>query len=194
MDADIVKSIIKAKGVVCASDLVEAGINRTMLSHLADKGILRRIARGVYTYAGNYMAYEAYAEVIARAPRGVICLLSALQFHEITTQMPSETWLAIERDDTRPGIKNTRLIRLSGKAFSEGIDIHEEQGLALRVYSPAKTVVDCFKFRNKIGLDIAREALTDTLGQKKATRDEIWKYAKVCRMTNVMRPYLEMIK
>ncbi len=194
MNADIIKAIIETKGVVCANDLVEAGINRTTLCHLTEQGILRRVARGIYTFAGEYMAYEAYAEIIARVPRGVICLLSALQFHEITTQMPSETWLAIERNDTRPVIKNIRLIRLSGKAFSEGIETHEKQGLALRVYSPAKTVVDCFKFRNKIGLDLAREALTDTLWQKKTTRDEIWKYAKISRMTNIMRPYLEMSK
>ena len=191
---DKVIDIAKAKGTVCAADLKKAGISRTTLHYLANRGVLRRVARGVYTLAGHYLTFEAFAAVMTSAPRSVICLLSALQFHEITTQMPFETWVAIETNSPRPRVPNIRVVKLTGKAFSEGIETHEKEGLSVRVYCPAKTVVDCFKFRNKIGIDVACEALVDCLKQKKATRDEIWKYAKICRMTNVMRPYLEMSK
>jgi len=106
--------------------------------------------------------------------------------------MPFETWVAIERNATKPKVPNVRIVRLTGKAFSEGIETHEQEGLVVRVYCPAKTVVDCFKFRNKIGIDVAREAMVDCLNQKKASRDEIWRYAKICHMTNIIRRYLEM--
>lgn len=191
---DKVIDIAKAKGTVCAADLKKAGIARTTLHYMVNRGILRRVARGVYTLAGHYLTFEAFAEVMTSAPRSVICLLSSLQFHEITTQMPFETWVAIESNSSRPRVPNIRVVKLTGKAFSEGIESHEKEGLSVRVYCPAKTVADCFKFRNKIGIDVAREALIDCLNQKKATRDEIWKYAKICRMTNIMRPYLEMSK
>ena len=109
--------------------------------------------------------------------------------------MPPETWVAIERGRHEPAGSRMalRIVKFSGKAFSEGIEKHREGSVTLRVYSPAKTVVDCFKFRNRIGLDVAREALVDTLANRKATRDEIWRYAKRCRMARVMRPYLEMV-
>lgn len=192
MNTEIVMNIIKNKGVVRAADLKKAGIARTTLQYMANQGVLRRVTRGVYTLAGQYLTFEAFAEIMISTPRSVICLLSALQFHEITTQMPFETWVAIESNASRPKSPNVRIVKLTGKAFSEGIETHEKEGLSVRVYCPAKTVVDCFKFRNKVGLDVAREALVDCLAQKKATRDEIWKYAKICRMTNIMRPYLEM--
>ncbi len=192
MKTDTVISIIKEKGTVCASDLEEAKISRTTLHYMANRGILRRVTRGVYTLADHYPTLEAFAEVMRSAPQGVICLLSALQFHEITTQMPFETWVAIEPNASKPKVPNVRIVRLTGKAFSEGIETHEQEGLSVRVYCPAKTVVDCFKFRNKIGIDVAREALVDCLKQKKATRDEIWRYAKICHMLNIIRPYLEM--
>jgi len=192
MKADTIISIIKEKGTVCASDLKGTGVSRTTLHYMANRGILRRIARGIYTLADSYPALEAFAEVMTSAPQSVICLLSALQFHEITTQMPFEIWVAIERNATKPKAPHARIVRMTGLAFSEGIQTHTKEGLRVRVYCPAKTVVDCFKFRNRIGIDIAREALVDCLNQKKATRDEIWQYAKICHMTNIMRTYLEM--
>lgn len=192
MKTDSVINIIKAKGTVCASDLEKAGISRTTLHYMVNRGILRRVTRGVYTLSDHFPTLEAFAEVMRSAPQSVICLLSALQFHEITTQMPFEIWVAIERNATKPKVPNVRIVRLTGNAFAEGIETHEQEGLTVRVYCPAKTVVDCFKFRNKIGIDVAREALIDCLNQKKATRDEIWRYAKICHMTNIIRPYLEM--
>ncbi|HBG25594.1 MAG: hypothetical protein A2Y10_04915 [Planctomycetes bacterium GWF2_41_51] len=194
MNKEKVINIIKAKGSSSAADLKKAGIPRTMLHYMANRGTLRRVTRGVYTLAGNYLSFEAFADVMTSAPSSVICLLSALQFHEITTQMPFKTWVAIESNASKPKSPNVRIVKLTGKAFSEGIETHKKEGLSVRVYCPAKTVVDCFKFRNKIGIDVAREALVDSLKQKKATRDEIWRYAKICRMTNVIRPYLEMSK
>ncbi|NQV32184.1 MAG: type IV toxin-antitoxin system AbiEi family antitoxin domain-containing protein [Phycisphaeraceae bacterium] len=192
MNAEVVIEIIKKQGSVSAADLRQAGVARTTLHYMASRGILRRVTRGVYTLAGHYLTFEAFAGIMTSAPRSVICLLSALQFHEITTQMPFETWVAIESNASRPKSPNVRIVKLTGKAFSEGIEAHQKEGVYVRVYCPAKTVVDCFKFRNTIGLDVAREALIDCLHQKKATRDEIWKYAVICRMANIMRPYLEM--
>lgn len=192
MKTETIISIIKKKGTVCASDLKGTEVSRTTLHYMANRGILRRVARGIYTLADHYPALEAFVEVMTSAPKSVICLLSALQFHEITTQMPFEIWVAIERDATKPKAPHVRIVRLTGMAFSEGIETHTKEGLTVRVYCPAKTVVDCFKFRNQIGIDIAREALIECLNQKKATRDEIWRYANICHMTNIMRPYLEM--
>jgi predicted transcriptional regulator of viral defense system len=192
MNTDTIINIIKEKGTVSAADLKGTGISRTTLHYMANRGIIRRVARGIYTLTDYYPALEPFAEVMTSAPQSVICLLSALQFHEITTQMPFEIWMAIERNASKPKVPNVRIVRLTGAAFSEGIQIHSKEGLTARVYCPAKTVVDCFKFRNKIGIDVAREALVDCLNQKKATRDEIWRYAKICHMSNIMRPYLEM--
>ncbi|MBI9019149.1 MAG: type IV toxin-antitoxin system AbiEi family antitoxin domain-containing protein [Phycisphaerae bacterium] len=194
MNTKKIIDIVMDKGIVTAADLKGTGIARTTLHYMAKKGFLRRVSRGGYTLAGQYLTFEAFAEIMTSTPLCVICLLSGLQFHEITTQMPFETWVAIESNASKPKSPNVRVVKLTGKAFSEGIETHEKEGVSVRVYCPAKTVVDCFKFRNKIGIDVAREALADCLQQKKATRDEIWKYAKICRMTNVIRPYLEMSK
>lgn len=192
MKTDTIISLIKQKGTVSAADLKGTDICRTTLHYMTNRGQIRRIARGIYTLPDYFPKLETFADVMTSAPKSVICLLSALQFHEITTQMPFETWVAIERNASKPKVPNVRMVRLTGMAFSAGIQTHEKEGLKVRVYCPAKTVVDCFKFRNKTGIDVAREALIDCLNQKKASYDEIWRYAKICRMTNIMRPYLEM--
>jgi len=180
MLTDKIISLARRRGIIRASDLDEIRASRTLLAYLARKGVLRRIARGAYALADYIPERESFLAVAAAVPNGVICLLSALQFHEITTQMPTEVWVAIERGRNAPtgaGIP-LRVVKLSGQAFAEGIENHPADAVTIRVYSPAKTVVDCFKFRNRIGLDVAREALVDALGQKKATRD----------------PYLEMAR
>lgn len=195
MLTDQIIALAERKGVLRASDLNEVGVSRTLLPYLVHKGTLRRIARGAYILVGHIPEHEAFLEIAAIVPQGVICLLSALQYHEITTQMPLEAWVAIERGKhvpTASGI-SLHIVKFSGSAFAEGIEEKPSDGMVIRVYSPAKTVVDCFKFRNQIGLDVAREALVDSLAQKKATRDEIWRYARLCRMAQVMRPYLEMV-
>jgi predicted transcriptional regulator of viral defense system len=135
------------------------------------------------------------AEACKRVPRGVVCLLSALRFHELTTQLPFEVWLALDRRAWRPRVEGIplRIVRFSGPALTTGIEEHQVEGVPVKVYSPAKTVADCFKYRYKIGLDVALEALRDCLRQRKATIDELWEAARVCRVTQVIRPYLEAL-
>jgi len=196
MQTEAIIELARQRGVVRAVDLKEIGAGRTLLHYMLKRGVLRKIARGVYVLSDYIPEHESFLEISAAVPHGVICLLSALQFHEITTQMPMEGWMAVERGAhvPKPRSMSLHIVKFSVQAFSAGIEEKKTDGVALRVYSPAKTVVDCFKFRNKIGLPVAREALIDSIGQKKATRDEIWHYAKLCRMTKVMRPYLEMVQ
>jgi predicted transcriptional regulator of viral defense system len=128
-------------------------------------------------------------------PKGVVCLLSALRFHELTTQAPFEVWLAIGEKAWRPRVDYPplRVVRFSAAALASGVEQHQIEGVTIPVFSPAKTVADCFKYRNKIGLDVAIEALRECWGSRRCTMDDLWKYAKVCRVQNVMRPYLESI-
>jgi predicted transcriptional regulator of viral defense system len=139
--------------------------------------------------------HHSLAEAAKRAPDGVVCLLSALRFHELTTQAPFEVWLAIPAAARTPKSNSLplRIVRFSGNALTEGVEEHLVEGVPVRVYSPAKTVADCFKFRNKIGLDVALEALRETWRARRATMDELWRYAEVCRVGKVMRPYLESL-
>ena len=137
---------------------------------------------------------SALVAVAKRAPNVVFCLLTALRFHEITTQSPSEVWIAIANKDHPPRLEYPplRTVRLSEASLRYGVEVREVEGVALRITSPAKTVADCFKFRNKVGLDVALEALRDVLRDRKATADDLWRCAEVNRVANVMRPYLEV--
>ena len=143
----------------------------------------------------NVTERHSYAEVAKRIPAAVVCLLSALAFHEITTQSPPSVWIALRKGARKPVFPSPslRIVRLSGPSLTEGIENHQVEGVPVRVYSAAKTVADCFKFRNKIGLDVAIEALKDCLHQKKANVNEIYRSAKVCRVNNVIRPYMEVL-
>jgi len=196
MQADAIMRLAEKGGALRSEDLKRLGMSRTMLSYLTRQGKLRRVSRGTYILVDQIPERAGFFEVAAAAPHAVICLLSALQYHEVTTQMPNETWVAIRRGTRKPAASGFKLkvVKFSGAMFSSGIIEQTTNGITIRVYSPAKTVVDCFRFRNRIGLDVAREALMDTLQQGKATRDEIWQFARVCRMLRVMRPYLEMAK
>ena len=133
--------------------------------------------------------------VAKRIPHGVVCLLSALQFHNIGTQSPFEVWIALHRKARRPRIEYPplRIMRFSGKALTDGVEKHIIEGVPVKIYDPAKTVAYCFKYRNKIGLDVAIEALRDCRKSKKCTNAQLWEYAKVCRLTKVMKPYLEAV-
>lgn len=182
--------------VVRPRDLKRAGIARTYLNKLHAEGLLDRPGRGLYVLAsGEPTEHRSYVEACRRVPRGVICLLSALRFHELTTQAPFEVWLAIDFKARLPRVESPplRIMRFSGPALTFGVEKHRLEGVTVRVYSPAKTVADCFKYRNKVGIDVALEALRDCLKQRKGTIDELWQAAKHCRMTNVMRPYLEAV-
>ena len=189
--------LIRRKQVVRPRDLEHANIPRTYLNRLAGRGQLQRIERGLYT-AESLPASEhiSLLEVSRRVPTGVICLLSALNFHEIGTQAPHEVWIAIDVKGWAPRVTSpaVRVVRFSGNALHFGIQEKQVSGGKIRVFNPAKTVADCFKFRNKIGLDVALEALRDSYRQKKATMNQLWEAAAICRVANVMRPYLESLR
>jgi predicted transcriptional regulator of viral defense system len=186
-------NIISDCGVIRPRDLRVKGISPQILYRLYRAGKVIRLSRGLYA-AKDYepTEYHGLVQACSRIPKGVVCLLSSLQFHNLTTQLPHEVWMAIEAKARTPRIDApVRFMYFSGSAFSKGIEKHNIDNSKVRVYCPAKTVADCFKYRNKIGLDVAIEALRDCLAQKKCSVDEIWKYAKVCRIANVIRPYLE---
>ena len=193
--AKSVLELARRKGFIRAHDLIQHSISTVYLGRLTRQGLLERVSCGLYRLP-NAEVTEHYSlvEVAAKAPAGVICLLSALRFHGIGTQQPHDVWLAIPEKARRPRMTkpHLRLFRFSKAAFTEGVETHVIQGVTVRVYSPAKTVADCFKYRNKIGLDVAMEALRESLRSRKCTRDDIHRHARICRVWNVMRPYLEM--
>jgi predicted transcriptional regulator of viral defense system len=183
-------------GIVRPRDIEAIGLPREYLLRLHRQGKIVRSGRGLYSLPDAAITERhSYAEVGRRVPGGVFCLLSALAFHEITTQSPGSVWIALPQGARRPVLKtpSLRVVRLSGPSVTEGIENHKVEGVPIRVYSVAKTVADCFKFRNKIGLDIAIEALKDSIRQKKATINEIYRYAKICRVSKVIRPYMEAL-
>jgi len=189
-----VLKLARQMGVLRVRDLTSRGIHPEYLRRLCRKGLLTRTGRGLYIAAdAEISVHHGLAQACKRVPHGVICLLSALQFHELGTQSPFEVWMALDRKAARPRIDYPplRIARFSGKALTEGVEEYAIEGVQVRIYSPAKTVADCFKYRNKIGLDVALEALRDCREQKKCSNDDLWRYAKICRVANVMRPYLE---
>ena len=193
---DKILALAKRKGILRVKDLRAAHIHPEYLRRLCEKGALIRVARGLYMPAdAQPTANVSLAQAARRVPHGIVCLLSALRFHEIGTVNPFEVWIALARDVRRPQVEYPplRTMRFSGKALTEGVERHRIEGVRVTIYSPAKTVADCFKYRNKIGLDVAIEALRDCLRSRKCTRDQLWQYAKICRMTEVMRPYLEAV-
>ena len=184
------------KGLLRASDLDAIDAPRIALTRLTAAGLLEKIGRGLYRLpSAQGSEHEGLVTIAAKVPQAVFCLLTALQFHELTTQLPRQVWIAMPRGSHVPRIDYPpiKMVQFTGEAYSEGIETVERDGTQLRVYGVAKTVADCFKHRNKIGLDVALEALKDARARNKASMDEIWRYAKVCRVANVMRPYLESI-
>ena len=183
-------------GIVRPRDIEAIGLPREYLLRLHRQGKIVRSGRGLYSLPdATITERHSYAEAARLVPGSIFCLLSALAFHEITTQSPASVWIALPQGARRPTISSLslRVVRLSGASLTEGIEKHKVEGVPIRVYSVAKTVADCFKFRNKIGLDVAIEALKDSLGQKKATINEIYRYARICRVSNVIRPYMEAL-
>lgn len=177
-------------------DLRERGLSPSSVGVLARQGRLVRLSRGLYALPVRTVSeHAALAEISTRQPAAVVCLLSALQFHGLTTQMPFEVWIAIANKARAPRIAYPplRIVRFGGAALSAGLERHVIDGVTVQVTSVAKTVSDCFKYRNKIGLDVALEALRETWNGKRATADDLWHYAGICRVSNVMRPYLEAL-
>jgi predicted transcriptional regulator of viral defense system len=183
-------------GIVSATEVRSEGIHHEYLRQLCTEGKLVREGRGLYSLPeADVTIHHSLAQAGRAVPKGVVCLLSALRFHEIGTQAPHEVWIAIDRRSARPRIKypRMRIVRFSGKALSEGIEEHSVEGVPVKIYNPAKTVADCFKYRNKIGLDVALEALREVIRERKCSTDELWRYAKICRVAKTIRPYMEAI-
>ena len=192
----IVPKAIRRAGVFRLKEAKALGIHPEQVRRLTRQGHLTRLARGLYAPASAEPGeYHTLAEVAKRVPKGTVCLLTALRFHAIGTQHPREVWLAVDRRAAIPklDVAPVRIVRLSGAALVVGIKEHAIEGVTVRVTSPARTVVDCFKFRNKIGVDVAVEALRDYRRLRKGTVDELWRQADQLRMTRVIRPYWDAI-
>ena len=193
---DKVLKYVKKHGIIRVRDAISQDIHPEYLRRLCEKGLLVKMGRGLYISADREISPNiGLAQVAKRVPHATICLLSALQFHDIGTQLPHEVWIAIDGKASRPQIDfpPVKVMRFSGKSLSEGIEEHVIEEITVQVYNKAKTVADCFKYRNKIGLNVALEALKDCRQRKLCSNDELWRYAKICRVSNVMRPYLEAI-
>ncbi len=186
-----------AGGTLRAREAADRGIHYSTLYGMRDAGLLEQLSRGVYRLA-ELQAPSKYdvVAVAERVPDAVLCLVSALDFHEIGTQIPSAVSIAIGRKDWHPQFNYPRVnvYRMSGDALTAGVEEHSVDGTTVRVFNPAKTAADCFKFRNKIGLDVALEALRETVRSRKATRVSIMKYAEIDRVAKIVRPYLEAME
>ncbi len=188
--------LVRKHKLLRARDVAEQGLPTITLTRLVQADKLERVARGVYGLPGAATSeHRSLAEVAIRVPKGVVCLLSALQFHEIGTQAPFEVWLAIPNRVAAPRIEqpSIRVVRMSDDALTEGLQRTRIDGVEVPVFNPARTVVDCFRFRNKIGLDVALEALRDGWRERRFTMEELWHHATRQRVANVMRPYVEAI-
>ena len=188
------KSAFSATTLLRSRDLMAQGFNRVQVREAVQAGLLEQAGRGLYRPPGaSVTEHHTFAEVGKRIPAGVICLLSALSFHRLTSQNPHEVWIAVGPKAWAPRSENVglRIVRLSGAALREGIDTHIVEGVPVSVYNPAKTVADCFKFRHKLGLDVALEALRETWRARRATMKDLEHYARVNRVAKVMRPYFE---
>ncbi len=188
--------LLQEKEILRPRELEALNIPSSYLHRLYKQGLVVRLERGLCALPSlNITEHHSLALVGKRIPDGIVCLLSALQFHDLTTQNPSRVWLAIPNKKRKPQIAYPplRFIRLSGEVLTAGIEEHCIEGVTVKIYNSAKTVADCFKYRHKIGLDIAIEALQACRMEKKCSGDELWRYAKICRVSSVIRPYLEMM-
>ena len=191
-----VLDLASREGILRPRDLQRRGLPADYLWRLHQQEKLEKVGRGMYALPDAALTeHQTLVQAARRLPHGVVCLLSALRFHDLTTQAPFEIWMAIDvkARSPREEIIPLRIVRVSGQALTAGVETHTIEGVKVKVYNPAKTVADCFKYRNKIGLDVAMEALRDCWRKKRATTDQLWHYAKVCRVARVIRPYLESL-
>lgn len=184
------------RGLIRPRDLDALGLPSVALTRLVRQGLLTRVGRGLYARPDRSVSeHGTLAEVARKHPQTIVCLLSALRVHDLTTQSPFEVWLAIPNKARAPkmGYPPLRIVRFSGAALTNGIEDRQIDGVTVRVTNVARTVADCFKFRNKIGLDVAMEALQEAWRAKRVSMDELWRYATLCRVANVMRPYMDTL-
>ena len=189
-------ALASSASLLRARDVAALSLPTIILSRLVKGGRLRRVARGVYAKPDQPLSeHISLAEIALRVPRGVICLLSALRIHGLGTQAPHQVWLAIPQNSPTPRVERPSLrpVRMSGQALTEGVQSTCIDGVDVPVFNAAKTIADCFKYRNKIGIDVAVEALRDGWAQRKISMDELSHYADIDRVSNVMRPYLESV-
>lgn len=195
-NADSALKLVRRLGIVRPMDLERHGIPRRHLYQLQQQGLIERQSRGVYVAREHALTAEhSLAQVAKRVPAAVICLLTALRLHGLTTQNPSEVWIALPEKARRPsvGYPRLRVARFSGSALTEGIETRRIEGVAVRAYGAAKTVADCFKYRNKLGIDVAIEALQDFSRRYRGGATDLARYAKICRVGRVMQPYIDAI-
>jgi predicted transcriptional regulator of viral defense system len=191
-----VLQVVRRLGIVRAAELEAHGIPRGQIYRLMRKGLVERQARGIYVARKHGITAEhTLAQVAKRVPGGVFCLLTALRFHGLTTQAPAQVWIALPEKARKPRLDYPRLrvARFSGPALTEGIETHRLENVDVRVYSAAKTVADCFKYRNKVGIDVAVEALRDFSRRHRGGATELARYARICRVARVMQPYIEAL-
>jgi len=190
------RAFSRSGGLLRTGAALRAGIHPRTLYDMRDEGVVEELSRGLYRLADlPPLSSPDLVTVAAKVPAGVVCLISALAYHEITTQIPHEVHVALPRGAEPPRLKHPplRVFWFTGRSFTEGIETHKVDGIRLRVYSPEKTLADCFKYRNKLGLDTVLEALRLYRSRKRPSVDEIMKFARVCRVEKVMRPYLEAL-
>lgn len=186
--------LVRRRGAIRLRDAMEQGIHPEVLRRLVASGELVRPLRGIYAPPRRDLtAHTDLAQAAMLVPGGVICLLSALSYHDIGTQLPREVWMTIPRRSHRPRVQRPpmRFVTASGEALTEGVASVRIEGQAVRIYNPAKTVVDCFRYRRHVGLDVAIEALRDVLRKRRCTPDAIARCAAKCGVASVVRPYLE---
>ena len=189
-----IQQLARQKGIIRAADVEDVGISRNYLYHMQKEGLLEKLSVGLYTLPeAPVTEHSPLVEIAIRIPHAIVCLLSALSYHGLTTQIPHEIWVTVPGSSWRPQREYPplNLTYVSGSAYSFGTEEHVINGVKVKIYSPAKTVADCFKFRNKVGLDVAIEALRETWRSHKATMDELVEAAGIDRVLKVMRPYLE---
>ncbi len=188
--------LVRAQSVIRPRDLKEHRLSKDYLYILAQEGVIERVGRGLYQWPNKDLGrHHSLVEVSKLAPKAVVALLSALNYHNMTTQNPHQIWLAIDRKAWRPEISYppVRFVTMSAESLHSGVETHLIEGVSIKVFNPAKTVVDCFKYRGKVGLDVAMEALREGWSARKFTIDELQCYAKICRVQKVMQPYLESL-
>lgn len=194
MDKSIENLFRKHGGQLRMSEALKNGMSRYMLYNLYDKGLIERISRGIYRLADLPPAGDPdIAAVSLRYPKAVLCLISALSIHEITTEIPRQIFIALPRNTRSPTLQHPPLSihRFSGESYTDGIELREMDGVDVQVYNVEKTLTDCFKYRNKIGMDVVLEALKLYRERYRFDGNKILRYARICRVENIMRPYLE---
>lgn len=191
-----VLELARLQGVVRPKDLRARGIHPEHLRRLCESGRMTRVGRGLYTLAdADHTEHLSLAEAALRAPKGIVCLISALEYHGLGTQIAHEVWMMIDRRAHKPRVRRPtmRFVLASGKPLTEGVEEVKIEGVRVRITNVPKTIADCFRYRSHVGLDVALEALTDCLRQRRSTPSELSRFAEVCGVSTVMRPYLEAL-